>query len=68
MAGSDQRVAQVKLKKDEIQVHNILVLHFESAKLHAKKLEAQYGVRRGGSCNLSDPSRLYVRKAQYQWR
>lgn len=41
---------------------NVLLLHFSSAKAHAKDLEAQLGVRRAGSCNLGDPSRVYSRK------
>ena len=47
---------------------NVLVLHFRSAKLAAKQLEARYGRVRAGSTNLGDPSRVYVRKAQYDWR
>ncbi|KAH6907492.1 beta-mannosidase [Coprinopsis sp. MPI-PUGE-AT-0042] len=47
---------------------NTLVLHFKSAKSIAKELEATYGKVRAGSTNLGDPSRVYVRKAQYGWR
>ncbi|KAI9068740.1 glycoside hydrolase family 2 protein [Trametes sanguinea] len=47
---------------------NTLLLHFQSAKLRAKMLEQQYGRVRAGSTNLGDPSRVYVRKAQYDWR
>ena len=47
---------------------NLLLLHFTSAKKLAKQLEAQYGRVRAGSSNLGDPSRVYVRKAQYGWR
>ncbi|QRV83983.1 beta-mannosidase [Ceratobasidium sp. AG-Ba] len=47
---------------------NTLLLHFKSALLEAKALEAKYGRVRAGSCNLGDPSRVYVRKAQYGWR
>ncbi|OCH85238.1 glycoside hydrolase [Obba rivulosa] len=47
---------------------NILLLHFKPAKLIAKELEEQYGRVRAGSTNLGDPSRVYVRKAQYDWR
>ncbi|KZT12292.1 glycoside hydrolase family 2 protein [Laetiporus sulphureus 93-53] len=47
---------------------NKLLLHFKSTKLIAKKLEQQYGRVRAGSTNLGDPSRVYVRKAQYGWR
>ncbi|KAJ3041625.1 hypothetical protein HDV00_008901 [Rhizophlyctis rosea] len=45
-----------------------LLLHFHSAKKIAKDLEAKYGKVRAGSVNLGDPSRVYVRKAQYHWR
>ncbi|KAH8082418.1 glycoside hydrolase superfamily, partial [Cristinia sonorae] len=45
-----------------------LLLHFKSAKVIAKKLEGKYGRVRAGSTNLGDPSRVYVRKAQYDWR
>ncbi|KAF9465788.1 glycoside hydrolase superfamily [Collybia nuda] len=47
---------------------NNLLLHFKSAKILAKVEEAKYGVVRAGSTNLGDPSRVYVRKAQYDWR
>ncbi|KAI0629938.1 glycoside hydrolase [Trametes polyzona] len=47
---------------------NILLLHFKSSKLVAKELEGRYGRVRAGSTNLGDPSRVYVRKAQYAWR
>lgn len=39
-----------------------------SAKYVAKELEKKYGRVRAGSCNLGDPSRVYLRKAQYDWR
>ncbi|KAH9480071.1 Beta-mannosidase B [Psilocybe cubensis] len=45
-----------------------LLLHFKSAKALAKAEEAKYGKVRAGSTNLGDPSRVYVRKAQYDWR
>ncbi|KZT22841.1 glycoside hydrolase family 2 protein [Neolentinus lepideus HHB14362 ss-1] len=45
-----------------------VLLHFKPAKLIAKQLEAKYGRVRAGSVNLGDPSRVYVRKAQYDWR
>ncbi|KIM32355.1 glycoside hydrolase family 2 protein [Serendipita vermifera MAFF 305830] len=48
--------------------HNVLVLHFSSARHVAKNREAQYGAVRAGSCNLGDPSRVYIRKAQYHFR
>ncbi|KAJ8089496.1 hypothetical protein PM082_014751 [Marasmius tenuissimus] len=47
---------------------NTLFFHFKSAKLLAKELEEKFGRVRGGSTNLGDPSRVYVRKAQYDWR
>ena len=47
---------------------NQLLLHFLSAKRLAKALEKQFGRVRAGSTNLGDPSRVYVRKAQYCWR
>lgn len=47
---------------------NILLLHFKSALLEAQALESQFGRVRAGSCNLGDPNRVYVRKAQYGWR
>lgn len=47
---------------------NTLLLHFKSAKRLAKSLEEQHGKVRAGSTNLGDPSRVYVRKAQYDWR
>ena len=47
---------------------NTLLLHFKSAQLLAKALEATHGKVRAGSTNLGDPSRVYVRKAQYGWR
>ncbi|KAG9122227.1 hypothetical protein FRC07_001488, partial [Ceratobasidium sp. 392] len=50
------------------QGKNTLLLYFKSALLEAKALEAKYGRVRAGSCNLGDPSRVYVRKAQYGWR
>ncbi|KAI0917712.1 hypothetical protein AcW2_007777 [Taiwanofungus camphoratus] len=46
---------------------NTLLLHFKSAKLIAKELEKTHGRVRAGSTNLGDPSRVYVRKAQYDW-
>ncbi|KAH7913372.1 glycoside hydrolase family 2 protein [Hygrophoropsis aurantiaca] len=48
--------------------NNTMLLHFKPAKLIAKSLEAQFGAVRAGSANLGDPSRVYVRKAQYDWR
>ena len=50
------------------QPTNTLVLHFKSAAKLARELEAQFGRVRAGSTNLGDPSRVYVRKAQYDWR
>ncbi|KAF8492119.1 glycoside hydrolase [Gautieria morchelliformis] len=51
-----------------LQSTNTLLLHFQPAKLIAKDLEKKFGRVRAGSCNLGDPSRVYVRKAQYDWR
>ena len=51
-----------------LQATNELLLHFKSAKRLAKAEEAKYGKVRAGSTNLGDPSRVYVRKAQYDWR
>ena len=47
---------------------NLLVLRFSSIKKIAKDLEGEYGVVPTASCDFSDPSRVYIRKAQYQWR
>ncbi|KAL1661316.1 glycoside hydrolase family 2 protein [Schizophyllum commune] len=47
---------------------NTLLIHFKSAKALALAEEAKYGRVRAGSTNLGDPSRVYVRKAQYDWR
>ncbi|EJD48259.1 glycoside hydrolase [Auricularia subglabra TFB-10046 SS5] len=58
----------VSVDPKSLKPTNSLLLHFKSAKLVAKELEAKYGRVRAGSCNLGDPSRVYVRKAQYHWR
>ncbi|KAJ7124468.1 glycoside hydrolase superfamily [Mycena epipterygia] len=58
----------VPLDLPSLKTQNTLLLHFKSAHLLAKALEAQMGVVRAGSTNLGDPSRVYVRKAQYDWR
>ncbi|KZT69494.1 glycoside hydrolase family 2 protein [Daedalea quercina L-15889] len=63
------RLYPVPLDISSLHPHdNKLLLHFKSAKLVAKELEAKYGRVRAGSTNLGDPSRVYVRKAQYGWR
>lgn len=63
------RTWTISLLRDDLQDQdNLLLLHFTSAKKLAKELEAQYGRVRAGSTNLGDPSRVYVRKAQYGWR
>ena len=63
------RTWSVSLSREHLQDQdNLLLLHFTSAKKLAKELEAQYGRVRAGSTNLGDPSRVYVRKAQYGWR
>lgn len=48
--------------------NNVLLLHFHCAKTYAKAQEAVYGKVRAGSTNLGDPSRVYLRKPQYDWR
>ncbi|KAJ6603048.1 glycoside hydrolase superfamily [Mycena sp. CBHHK59/15] len=58
----------VPVELPSLKPQNTLLLHFKSALLHAKVLEAEMGVVRAGSTNLGDPSRVYVRKAQYDWR
>ncbi|KAF8959158.1 glycoside hydrolase family 2 protein [Flammula alnicola] len=60
----------IALARNEIvlKAENTLFLHFKSAKALAKAEEAKYGKVRAGSTNLGDPSRVYVRKAQYDWR
>ncbi|KAL0960497.1 hypothetical protein HGRIS_005535 [Hohenbuehelia grisea] len=45
-----------------------LLLHFKSVKKLAKDEEERFGKVRAGSTNLGDPSRVYIRKAQYDWR
>ncbi|EPQ54903.1 glycoside hydrolase [Gloeophyllum trabeum ATCC 11539] len=64
------RTYRVPLSSRQLATSNevTLLLHFKSAKLIAKQLEAKYGRVRAGSTNLGDPSRVYVRKAQYDWR
>ncbi|KAI0717520.1 glycoside hydrolase [Cerioporus squamosus] len=63
------RTWKVALDKAHLQkTDNVLLLHFKSAKKLAKELEKQFGRVRAGSTNLGDPSRVYVRKAQYGWR
>ncbi|KAJ6453291.1 glycoside hydrolase superfamily [Mycena vitilis] len=58
----------VSLEPSSLKPQNTLLLLFKSALHHAKALEAKMGAFRAGSTNLGDPSRLYVRKAQYDWR
>ncbi|KAF7300960.1 hypothetical protein MIND_00659100 [Mycena indigotica] len=58
----------VPLDIPSLKAQNTLLLHFKSAQLLAKKLEKEMGKVRAGSTNLGDPSRVYVRKAQYDWR
>ncbi|KAF8309073.1 glycoside hydrolase [Clavulina sp. PMI_390] len=53
---------------DLLKTDNVLVLHFKSAKQIALDLEKKYGTVRAGSVNLGHPSRVYARKAQYDWR
>lgn len=59
---------KVKLDNAILRPQNTLLLHFKPAKHIAKMLESKYGRVRAGSCHVGDPSRVYVRKAQYDWR
>ncbi|KAK7053733.1 glycoside hydrolase superfamily [Favolaschia claudopus] len=59
---------EVTLELASLKPQNTLLLHFKSAHHRAKELEADMGKVRAGSTNLGDPSRVYVRKAQYDWR
>ncbi|KAJ7597793.1 glycoside hydrolase [Mycena floridula] len=58
----------VPLDIADLQPQNELLLHFGSAKKKAKAIEEKRGQVRAGSTNLGDPSRVYLRKAQYDWR
>ncbi|KAJ6544339.1 glycoside hydrolase [Mycena capillaripes] len=58
----------VPLELSSLKPQNTLFLHFKSALHLAKTLEAEMGAVRAGSTNLGDASRVYVRKAQYDWR
>ncbi|KAJ3788678.1 glycoside hydrolase [Lentinula aff. detonsa] len=58
----------VELIPSRLQSSNTLFLHFKSALQYAKAQEALRGRVRAGSTNLGDPSRVYLRKAQYDWR
>jgi beta-mannosidase len=58
----------VSLELSSLKPQNTLFLHFKSAYNLGKELEAQMGAVRAGSTNLGDASRVYVRKAQYDWR
>ncbi|TFK38908.1 galactose-binding domain-like protein, partial [Crucibulum laeve] len=51
-----------------LQEKNSILLCFYSAKAYAKPEEAKYGKVCARSVNLGDPSRVYLRKAQYDWR
>lgn len=62
------RTYRLDIEKSALREQNILLLHFKPAYLIGKKLEEEFGRVRAGSCNLGDPSRVYVRKAQYDWR
>ncbi|KDR77609.1 hypothetical protein GALMADRAFT_65886 [Galerina marginata CBS 339.88] len=59
---------RMTISENSLKSDNTLLLHFKSAKALAKSEEAKYGKVRAGSTNLGDPSRVYVRKAQYDWR
>ncbi|KAI5121343.1 hypothetical protein M0805_000651 [Coniferiporia weirii] len=66
---ADNQFRTYRVKLDPVSdVAGKLLLHFKSAKTIAYDLEKKYGRVRAGSCNLGDPSRVYVRKAQYDWR
>ncbi|EIN13700.1 glycoside hydrolase [Punctularia strigosozonata HHB-11173 SS5] len=58
----------IKLDRYKLDAINELLLHFKSAKNIALDEEKKYGAVRAGSTNLGHPSRVYVRKAQYDWR
>ncbi|KAF5390641.1 hypothetical protein D9757_002653 [Collybiopsis confluens] len=58
----------VELEPASLDAMNTLFLHFKSAARYAKEQEAKLGRVRAGSTNLGDPSRVYLRKAQYDWR
>ncbi|KAL5534294.1 hypothetical protein ACEPAG_756 [Sanghuangporus baumii] len=62
------RTYQIQLNPANLKSENSLLLHFKCAKDIALSEEAKYGRVRAGSCNLGHPSRVYVRKAQYDWR
>ncbi|KAL5495319.1 hypothetical protein ACEPAI_782 [Sanghuangporus weigelae] len=62
------RTYQVQLVPANLKNESSLLLHFKCAKDIALSEEAKYGRVRAGSCNLGHPSRVYVRKAQYDWR
>ncbi|KIK67972.1 glycoside hydrolase family 2 protein [Collybiopsis luxurians FD-317 M1] len=57
-----------ELDPSSLEPTNTLLLHFKSAARYAKEQEALFGRVRAGSTNLGDPSRVYLRKAQYDWR
>ncbi|KAE9410164.1 glycoside hydrolase [Gymnopus androsaceus JB14] len=57
-----------ELAPSSLKPSNTLFLHFKSAARYAKAQEALMGRVRAGSTNLGDPSRVYLRKAQYDWR
>ncbi|KAI0053200.1 glycoside hydrolase family 2 protein [Auriscalpium vulgare] len=62
------RTYTVPVELSALRKSNILLLHFKSAAQSARALEQKYGKVRAGSTNLGDPSRVYLRKAQYDWR
>ncbi|KAF4615614.1 hypothetical protein D9613_012895 [Agrocybe pediades] len=66
--GTNQSSSSSASTPVNLETQNTLLLHFKSARARAKELEAKYGRVRAGSTNLGDPSRVYVRKAQYDWR
>ncbi|KAH8109772.1 glycoside hydrolase superfamily [Phellopilus nigrolimitatus] len=62
------RVRRVRLDPSVLRKESTVLLHFKCAKAIALEQEKKYGRVRAGSCNLGDPSRVYARKAQYDWR
>ncbi|KZO92286.1 glycoside hydrolase family 2 protein [Calocera viscosa TUFC12733] len=59
---------RIPVKAAQLKATNQLLLHFKSARAIGLALEAKYGKRTAGSCNVGHESRVYVRKAQYHWR
>ncbi|KAJ3932534.1 MAG: glycoside hydrolase [Lentinula lateritia] len=62
------RTYYAEFNSSTLKHSNTLFLHFKSASQYAKAQETLMGRVRAGSTNLGDPSRVYLRKAQYDWR